>query len=80
MRNGINIFGTYFVLGTDSSVNDKIFEHSASDEVEYALNRCFSDEEFIKAVNKLNCRKASGPDGVVAEILKAGVYRVIHFS
>ena len=38
--------------GTDSYVHDNTFEHSAADEEEYALNRCISEKEIIKAVKK----------------------------
>ena len=32
----------------------------------------FSAEEVAAAVSKLKCRKAAGPDGLMAEHLKAG--------
>ena len=46
-------FRDIFSLGTDSSVNDNIFEHSAPDEEDYALNRCIAEEEVIETVKKV---------------------------
>ena len=43
------------------------------------MNRCISEEEVIETVTKLNRGTASDPDGVVAEMLKAGRVEVVQF-
>ena len=49
----------------------------ASESDEMLLDVPFSAEEVSRAVSKLKCRKAAGPDGLVAEHLKAGGESVV---
>ena len=44
-----------------------------------ALNRSIDREEIINAIKILKCNKSSGPDGVLAEMIKSGPPVIIEF-
>ena len=61
---------------TDNAINT---ESSIEEDKDHVLNQVITSHEVEEAIKKIKCGKASGADGILGEMLKAGGGTVINF-
>ena len=59
--------------------NDDITDNTIVDDENHILNQPISEAEVLLALRKIKLRKAPGPDGIIAEIIRYSGNQVVHF-